>query len=812
MSEKRFSLQRLSLSSQVRLVIVVLLVMMALVTGVWVGVIFYRWWETEFFRQVKVSTFLASDLVSSDIETFRRVGQTVFDLVSDISERNVISRRQTIDILKQEFPSLEAFAFFDQKGERRYFVGDVRWDSLDLLGFFSGKVFRFSNVMYEVVNYPGEKVSFLLVGYEQDGVKGVGVFSLQPVLAHFWVQLQIYGVGIGVVDLLGNFVIHTEVSRIAASEGLGHLADFRELVRSAVERRDISGMVQGQDYVYIVKSVGGLPWFVVLEVPKNRWIWFFSEYLWAVLVILGISFGVSLVIAVRFSRFLREAFDVFVEYTKAMLLGQSVKREEKGSFAELEFFISTVEQLVTSLRQEEEQLRYSRQMLQETMNALSEGILLVRPDGTVVYVNDEASKMLGIASRVDTDVLVQGKSRGGVGLPLPILMAVKPYDRGYEVTEEVMLYGAYGEKTWLYVQSKDWCNPDGNYLGKIVTLMDITSRKVFEQELQTSEKRLMTALETANAMFWEWFVPSDDLMLSKEWEEKTSKPLPSFFKEWLALFPEEEAKTFRERLLDYCYGREREFVLEHRLPSSEREIWVLNKAHVVERDLFHQPLRVIGVMVDITTLKEQQKQIEVSLAEKEMLLREIHHRVKNNLQIISSLLSLQLDQIDDDRVRRVLLDSQVRVRSMALVHEKLYQTRSFAQIPVKEYLEDLVEAVRGIYDITIPVALEIRTEDMVLPLETCIPMGLWLSEVVTNAFKYAFRDNSDPRLKIELLSVGERLRLEVADNGPGLAPDRIEKPTSLGMKLIHILAEQLGGEVRFVNEGGLRVILEFKKP
>ncbi|URA11238.1 histidine kinase dimerization/phosphoacceptor domain -containing protein [Thermospira aquatica] len=794
MSKKRFSLRGLSLGLQVRVVIIFLLVMTTLVTGFWVGGIFYQWWNKEYYHQVTVSTFLASDLVSSDIEMFRRVGETVFEILSDTMKGDSFDKRQTLDVLKKEFAQMEAFALFDREGKRRFFIGDSRWDSLDLLGFFSGKAFRFSNVMYEVVNYPGEKVSYLLLFYEDGERKGVGVFSLQSVLAHFRIQLQVYRVGIGIVDQYGSFVIHTDISRVAASEGLGHLGDFRDLVRSAAERQDVSGTVEDQEYMYIIKAVSGLPWFVVIEVSKKRWMWFFSEYLWAVFVILGTSFVVSLVIAVQFSRFLERVFRAFVEYTKAMLLGRSGERAERGGFAELEFFISTVEQLVTSLRQEEEQLRYSRQMLQEILNTLSEGILLVRPDGTAVYINQEASKMLGISPRVEMDVLIQGKSSsGGVGLPLPLLMAVKPYERRYEVKEEVMIYGGDGQKIWLYVQSKDWCNPDGNFLGKIVTLMDITSRKVFEQQLQTSEKRLSTALETANAMFWEWFVPSDSLILSKEWEEKTRKPLPSFFKNWLMQLDEEEATTFREKLLDYCYGREREFVFEHRLPALDREIWVLNKAHVVERDLFHQPLRVIGVMVDITTLKEQQKLIEASLAEKEMLLREIHHRVKNNLQIISSLLSLQMDQTEDDGMKKVLLDSQVRVRSMALVHEKLYQTKFFAQIPVKEYLEDLVEAIRGIYDITVPVELEIKTEDLVLPLETCIPVGLWLSEVVTNAFKYAFRDHPDPKLRIEFLSVGNQLRLEVADNGPGLDTQRLEKPSSLGMKLIHILGDQLGG-------------------
>ncbi|MFN3660916.1 MAG: sensor histidine kinase, partial [Brevinematales bacterium] len=366
---------------------------------------------------------------------------------------------------------------------------------------------------------------------------------------------------------------------------------------------------------------------------------------------------------------------------------------------------------------------------------------------------------------------------------------------------------------WLLVQSKDWCDPDGRFLGKMVMLSDVTQRRLYEQRLQVSEKRLATALETANAIFWDWVIPGDELLLSEDWEKKTGYPLASSLQEWLAQFEKEEASFLREMVFDYCNGKRQEFFLEHRIPTKNgEEIWVLNKAHVVERDIFRQPLRVIGVMVDITTIKKQQKQIEEALAEKEVLLREIHHRVKNNLQIISSLLSLQAYQTEEESIKRVMLDSQVRVRSMAIVHEKLYQSHSFSLIRVKEYISDLADAVRSIYEISVPFPIEMEIEDVSLPLEVCIPLGLWVSEALTNAFKYAVPGQEHPFIRISLVFGEEGFVLEVADNGPGLSFEPTRSSGSLGLKLLFILADQMRGKVFFVNDEGLRVRMVFPRP
>ena len=152
--------------------------------------------------------------------------------------------------------------------------------------------------------------------------------------------------------------------------------------------------------------------------------------------------------------------------------------------------------------------------------------------------------------------------------------------------------------------------------------------------------------------------------------------------------------------------------------------------------------KIIGAVItftDITERKNAETEIKNSLNEKEVLLREINHRVKNNLQIIASLLHLQADSIDDKRIADILKESETRVKSMAIVHEKLYQSPNFNDINFKQYLEKLVYDILYTYGIKIgPIKVQMEIEDINLNIDTAIPLGLIINELITNTIKYAF--------------------------------------------------------------------------
>lgn len=204
-------------------------------------------------------------------------------------------------------------------------------------------------------------------------------------------------------------------------------------------------------------------------------------------------------------------------------------------------------------------------------------------------------------------------------------------------------------------------------------------------------------------------------------------------------------------------------------------------------------------------LNHQNNVIESSLQEKEILLREIHHRVKNNLQIISGLLSLQSRQIENPEAQEAVREGRNRVKSMALIHQKLYQQDNLSGVNMQEYLTDLLSAIQQTFrDNRQTVHSQILCNNLSLDVDTAIPLGLIVNELLTNCYKYAFPGKIEGALLIRLEEVNNTLILEVKDNGPGL-PDSFDpaRSKSFGMKLIQSLAAKLKAEISISNHQGL---------
>jgi PAS domain S-box-containing protein len=217
---------------------------------------------------------------------------------------------------------------------------------------------------------------------------------------------------------------------------------------------------------------------------------------------------------------------------------------------------------------------------------------------------------------------------------------------------------------------------------------------------------------------------------------------------------------------------------------------------------------------EIAERMRAEEQIKASLAEKEVLLQEIHHRVKNNLQIISSLLALQGRQIADDKVADALNDSQNRIRSMALIHAQLYQSEDLSRIDFAKYLVNLSNTVlRSYADKAALVSLKVKVDQVLLGIGTAIPCGLIVNELVSNCLKHAFPAGDRGEIRVELSrSPEDEYTLTVADNGIGF-PAELDYRTSktLGLRLITNLAEgQLRGRLEIKSQGGTEVLIVFR--
>ncbi|HOT45150.1 MAG TPA: PAS domain S-box protein [Spirochaetota bacterium] len=220
-----------------------------------------------------------------------------------------------------------------------------------------------------------------------------------------------------------------------------------------------------------------------------------------------------------------------------------------------------------------------------------------------------------------------------------------------------------------------------------------------------------------------------------------------------------------------------------------------------------------AIILDITERKKAEEQIKSSLREKEVLLKEIHHRVKNNFQIIISLINLQSNNIKDAALLKMFHDSTNRIRAMALVHEKLYRSEDIAKIDFTSYLKTIAEELHGSYTTTLnSPQLNIEADDIHLGIDHAIPCGLIVNELITNALKYAFPDGGEGNaITISLRRSGtDDITLMVTDNGIGI-PDTIdiENTTSLGLQLVNVLIKQIHGTSTVSRTGGTSWTITF---
>ncbi len=221
---------------------------------------------------------------------------------------------------------------------------------------------------------------------------------------------------------------------------------------------------------------------------------------------------------------------------------------------------------------------------------------------------------------------------------------------------------------------------------------------------------------------------------------------------------------------------------------------------------------VMAIVRDITERKQAEKQIKASLKEKEVLLKEIHHRVKNNLQIISSLLKLQSRSTNNIQTLEMFKESQSRIRAMALIHEKLYQSNDLSKVNFAEYIGNLAANLFRSYELSSrSIQPIVNVEDIFLEIDVAVPCGLIINELVSNSLKYAFPSGSSGEIRIELYADNSgELTLNVSDNGVGLPKDLdVNNLNSLGLQLVNSLVEQLGGTVKLNRDGGTEFTITF---
>jgi two-component sensor histidine kinase len=271
---------------------------------------------------------------------------------------------------------------------------------------------------------------------------------------------------------------------------------------------------------------------------------------------------------------------------------------------------------------------------------------------------------------------------------------------------------------------------------------------------------------------------------------------------------------------------QRDFASEFRIIPPDGQIRYLRASARVVCDARGRPQQMFGLNFDVTERRRDEEQLRLlntrleeqiavrtaQVKERETLLQEIHHRVKNNLQVISSLMNMQVRSLADATARAALEECESRIQTMALIHEKLYQSRDYSQIPFSEYVRSLATSVfasSGISQNHITLSLEL--DEVFLPVDKAIPCGLILNELINNALKHAFQTSASGKIRVELRKSSEgQVSLSVTDDGSGILPDvKTKRASSMGLQLVESLVEQLDGRLEIRSRPGTAVCVTF---
>ncbi|MBK8340416.1 MAG: PAS domain S-box protein [Flavobacteriales bacterium] len=389
---------------------------------------------------------------------------------------------------------------------------------------------------------------------------------------------------------------------------------------------------------------------------------------------------------------------------------------------------------------------------------------------------------------------------------------------GRPIRFETELHGANGR----FVSNEIFLSPVFDVDGSVKEVFgvghEITEQKLAERIVREQAARLTAIFEnSANMMVWTLdnafrITSLNDHFRDSSHEAFGYTPLvgDAFLDHMLERLASKARRMVRAHYEAAMQGRPQQFEVEL-LDNSGDSRWVEN---------FLNPIKVDGEVREISCLaygitekKLAERQLRESLNEKEVLLKEVHHRVKNNLQVISSILNLQTAYVGEDkRMLDLLHESQDRIRSMSFIHESLYQTKNFSSVDLASYIERLTRNLVMSYSVSGKVALETDLERVELTLDQAIPCGLILNELISNALKHGFPDGRAGSIHIGLRCTDDLVRIELADDGVGM-PEDLDPDTqgSLGLQLVHTLIDQLDATLDRPNGPGVRYFLTFER-
>jgi PAS domain S-box-containing protein len=463
---------------------------------------------------------------------------------------------------------------------------------------------------------------------------------------------------------------------------------------------------------------------------------------------------------------------------------------------------------ITAWKHAEEALRHGHSLLNAVVEVISDAIYVKDLQGRYLMINAACAGFLGmtvgeVVGRDDRDLFPPETARVVMDRDRQVMTT------GERVTFEETVTAAGVTRTYLSTKGA-YRDPHGKVTGLIGISRDITAQKRAEQALRDSEQRFRTFVDHATDTFF----LHDTRGKILDANQRACESLGYTRDELVGMTPADfdpDATPARYEMIGRALEAGEVIAFDSHHRRKDGSVFPVE----VRIGPFWQAGRRLGVSLarDITARKRAEEQLRASLREKDVLLKEVHHRVKNNLQLISSLLALQAGTLTDPAAA-ALVESQNRVRAMALVHEHLYRSGDLASVRLAGHVEALCAELYRSHGVDPGrVTLDLRVADLTLDLDRSIRCGLVVNELVSNALKHAFPGSRPGRVGVQLDARPEGCyTLTVADNGVGLPPAFDPgRCDSLGLQLVCDLAAQLGGSLTWSRNGGTAVTVRFPR-
>lgn len=458
----------------------------------------------------------------------------------------------------------------------------------------------------------------------------------------------------------------------------------------------------------------------------------------------------------------------------------------------------------------EEQYNQSRKLLEALVDQVDAGIWVIDSNEDMVLMNRECKKLFNLPENIDVlkksfnDILDHKSAAYIEECTTQVLETKKPKtfieDKTIDFEDRTYLTNIFPLKNIPGLE---------NAVGAVYT--NITRLKKTKNKLGETEQKLKELIDHSTNLFYSHTSDHELTYLSPQ------------SKHFLGLDPDEASVKWTDLTTDHPVNEKALEITNKALETGEPQpsfelqlrkangeiIWV--EAHESPIVKNGTTVAIAGSLTDITKRKKTENKLKESLNEKETLLSEIHHRVKNNLAIVSGLMQLQAFNTENEEFAKMLNVSVSRMRSIAGIHEQLYQSNSFSSIDISQSLKKLVTEVIGTMQIPTKIHKDLNLQSVNLSMDQALPCSLIVNEVITNTLKHAFVESEEGTITMQLSEKNNRVTLVISDDGVGL-PDNfsIEKSESLGMELINTLSEQLEADISYQSVGsGTRFEISF---